>query len=57
MTDSKGKLLWSSSQRMMSLANPMESTTWETLHDDPKQIEERWRLAARYLAKGIVGTL
>lgn len=58
IVDAAGKLLWSANERMLpSIASPMESTTWSTLHDDPKQIEQRWRMAARHLAKNIIKEL
>lgn len=58
MVDNGGKVLWSSSDRMgPSIANPMESTTWESMRDNPKLIEEQWRKASRYLAKKIVSEL
>jgi hypothetical protein len=58
MVDEAGKLLWSANERMMpSVASPMESTTWEELRDDPKQLEEQWRKASRYLAKKIIDDL
>ncbi|MES2075483.1 MAG: hypothetical protein V4462_07685 [Pseudomonadota bacterium] len=58
IVDASGKLLWSANERMLpSIASPMESTTWTTLHDDPKQIEQRWRLAAKHLATNIIKEL
>lgn len=58
LKDGAGKVLWSDTERMLpSIASPMESTTWQRLHDDPKQIEQEWRKAAHYLAKKIVDTL
>ncbi|USX18314.1 hypothetical protein NHH82_20885 [Oxalobacteraceae bacterium OTU3REALA1] len=58
LTDGAGKVLWSDTESMLpSIASPMESTTWQRLHDDPKQIEQEWRKAAHYLAKKIVDTL
>lgn len=58
MVDSSGRTLWSYNERMLpSIASPMESTTWEELRDNPKQIEEQWRKASRYLAKKIADDL
>ena len=58
MVDSTGRVLWSASDRMgPSIANPMESTTWKILHDNPELIEEQWRKAAKYLLKKIVAEL
>jgi hypothetical protein len=58
LVDGSGKLLWSANERMLpSIASPMESTTWEDMRDNPKQIEEQWRKASRYLAKKIVDDL
>jgi hypothetical protein len=58
MVDNSGRMLWSANERMLpSIASPMESTTWEELRDNPKQIEEQWRKASRYLAKKIVDDL
>lgn len=58
MTDSTGRVLWSESENMLaSIASPMESTTWEQLHANPKLIEDEWRKASRYLAKKMVDAL
>ncbi|HKA39881.1 MAG TPA: hypothetical protein VKD25_08930 [Burkholderiales bacterium] len=58
MVDNSGKLLWSANDRMLSsIASPMQPTTWEQLRDNPKQIEEEWRKASRYLARKIIGDL
>ena len=58
LTDSAGKMLWTDTESMLpSIASPMESTTWQKLHDDPKLIEKEWRKAAHYLAKKLVDTL
>lgn len=58
MIDNSGRVLWSASDRMLpSIASPMESTTWEQLRDNPKQIEEQWRKASRFLANKIVAEL
>lgn len=58
LIDASGRLLWSANDRMLpSIASPMESTTWEQLRDNPKQIEEQWRKASRYLAGKIVAEL
>ena len=58
LTDSAGKVLWSDTERMFpSIASPMDPTTWQQLHDDPKRIEKEWRKAAHYLAQKMVDTL
>ena len=35
----------------------VQSTTWSQLHDDPRQIEDQWRKASRYLARKLINTL
>jgi ABC-type uncharacterized transport system auxiliary subunit len=58
LVDASGRLLWSENERMLpSVANPMESTTWKEMADNPAKVEDDWRKAAAYLAKKIVGEL
>jgi hypothetical protein len=58
IVDGAGQVIWNSNDRMgPSIANPMESMTWAQMHDDPKQIEEQLRKAAKYLAKKIIAEL
>jgi hypothetical protein len=54
LLDGAGKLLWSASDRLLTLGNPVEPATPEELRDDPKRIEEKWRLALRHLATNLM---
>jgi len=58
LVDNAGKVLWSAGDRMgPSIASPVESTSWDAMHADPKLIEEKWRKAAALLAKRIMQEL
>lgn len=55
LTDAAGKMLWSATDRVLTLGNPVEPVTPEELRD-PKVAERQWRLAARHLATSLMGT-
>jgi len=50
LKDGSGALLWSASDRLMPLGNPVEGLPPEKLQNDPAAMEGAWRAAARYLA-------
>lgn len=55
MFDGAGKAIWSASDRMLpSIASPMNATAWTQIANDPKQIEEQLRKAAKYLTDKLV---
>lgn len=56
VTDSSGKVVWSASERLSTLGNPIEPIKPEAMRDDPKLIEAKWRDAARYVAENIAKT-
>lgn len=54
--DAGGKLVWSASERLLTLGNPVEPVKPEAMRDDPALIERTWRAAAKYLAANILNT-
>lgn len=54
--DANGKLVWSTSERLSTLGNPVEPVRPEAMRDDPALIEKTWRAAAKHLAANILGT-
>lgn len=56
VTDSSGKVVWSASERILTLGNPVEAIKPEEMRDNPKLIEAKWRAALKYLAENIVKT-
>lgn len=58
MIDSKGEVIWSSSDRVLpSPFTEVDSITFEQMKSDPAMIEAAWRQAAKIIAKNIVETL
>lgn len=57
LVDGAGKIIWSSSDRVLPLGNPAESHTPEDFKNNPKLIEESWRLATRVIVEKIVNNL
>jgi hypothetical protein len=58
MVDASGKVIWSTSERMLpSIASPMDSKPWTELVANPKQVEDELRKAAAYLTKKLVQEL
>ena len=56
LKDAQGKLLWSSSERVLPLGNPVEALTPEAVRSDPKAMADAWRGAARHIAAEIAKT-
>jgi len=56
IVDAGGKTVWSTSERLSTLGNPVEAVKPEAMRDDPALIEKTWRAAAKYLADNIIGT-
>jgi hypothetical protein len=52
---SGGKVLWSASERLLTLGNPVEPVTPQALREDPKLIDRQWRLAVRHIATNLIG--
>jgi hypothetical protein len=56
IVDAGGKIVWSTSERLSTLGNPVEAVRPEAMRDDPALIERSWRTAARHLATNIINT-
>ena len=56
LKDAAGNVLWSSSERLLPLGNPVEPLSPETVRGDPKAMEAAWRGAARHIAAEIAKT-
>ena len=57
MTDSTGKTVWSASDRVSPLGNPVEGVKPESIQSDPKVLETIWRAAARHVVSNILKEL
>ena len=53
MKDAGGKVVWSSSERTMTLGNPVEGVEPEVFRSNPKAMETSWRAAAKHIATAI----
>jgi len=53
MKDTAGKLVWSSSERVLTLGNPVEGVEPEVFRSNPKAMEASWRAAAKHIAGAI----
>jgi len=53
MKNAAGKVVWSSSERVMTLGNPVEAVEPEVFRSDPKAMEVSWRAAAKHIATAI----
>jgi hypothetical protein len=53
LKDADGKLVWSASERVLPLGNPVEPLSPEAVRSDPKAMEAAWRGAARHIAAEI----
>ena len=53
LKDAQGKLVWSSSERVLPLGNPVEPLSPDAVRNDPKAMEAAWRGAARHIAAEI----
>jgi hypothetical protein len=57
LVDASGKTIWSSIDRINLLGNPVKGRTLEDFKNNPKLIEESWRLATRAIVEKIVKNL
>ena len=57
MADDSGKSVWSGSDRLSSVGNPIEAIAVEKFRSDPGAVEGAWRAAAKHVAANIVGQL
>ena len=57
MADASGKTVWSASDRLLSLGNPVEARPGEQLRNDPRAVEGVLRAAAKHVAASIVKEL
>jgi len=53
LKDATGNLVWSASDRLLTLGNPVEAVEPEKIQNDPAAMESAWRAAARHLAAEI----
>jgi hypothetical protein len=57
MVDASGKAVWSASDRLLTLGNPIEAVPGEEMRNSPTAIEKAWRAAARHLSAQILKEL
>jgi len=57
MVDPTGKPVWSASDRLLTLGNPVGARPGEQLRNDPKAVEGAFRAAARHISASIVKEL
>ena len=57
MVDPAGKPVWSASDRLLTLGNPVEARPGEALRNDARAIEAVWREAAKHLSTMILKEL
>lgn len=57
LVDASGKTLWSASDRLLTLGNPVAPMPGEEMRNDPAAIETVWREAARHLSATILQEL
>ena len=57
MADAAGKTVWSASDRVLSLGNPVDALPGEQLRNDAQAIERVLRAAAKHVSAGIVREL
>jgi hypothetical protein len=57
VVDGSGKTIWSASDRVLPLGNPVDGYTPEQFKNDAKLIEQSWRLATRAIVEKIVSNL
>jgi hypothetical protein len=53
LKDAAGKVLWSVTERVLTLGNPVEPLSPEAVRSDPKAMEGAWRGAARHISAEI----
>lgn len=57
LVDSSGRVIWSSSDRVLPLGNPADAVAPNEIRSNPKLIESSWRIASKAIASKIVKTL
>jgi len=57
MVDATGKSIWRARDSVLTLRNPAGSMSLEAMRDDPKRIENAWRVASKRIAGNIAKTL
>ena len=57
MVDAAGKVIWSANDNVPILGGPVAPMSLEAMHEDPKRIEEAWRIAAKRIAGNIAKDL
>lgn len=57
MVDATGNVIWSASDRVLPLRNPVAPMSLEAMRDDPKRIEDAWRKAAKRISGNIARAL
>jgi hypothetical protein len=57
MADASGKTVWSTSDRLLPLSNPVEGRPGEQLRNDPRAVESALRAAAKHVSASIVKEL
>jgi len=53
LKDAQGKVLWSASERTLTLGNPVASVKPDLIRNDARAMEASWRGAARHIAAEI----
>ncbi|MEO8143519.1 MAG: hypothetical protein ABI654_04830 [Betaproteobacteria bacterium] len=54
MKDAAGRVIWTSSDRVLPLGNPVEAVEPAAIQSDPRAMEGSWRAAAKHIAMAIV---
>ena len=57
MVDATGKSIWRARDSVLTLRNPAGAMSLQTMRDDPKRIENAWRVASKRIAGNIAKTL
>jgi hypothetical protein len=57
MLDASGKTVWSASDRVLTLGNPVEGQPGEAMRNDAKAIEASLRAAAKHISTNVVNEL
>jgi len=57
MVDVTGKVIWSARDNVLPLGNPAAPMSLEAMRDNPKRIEDAWRIAAKRIAGNITKAL
>jgi hypothetical protein len=54
MADAGGRIVWSASDRVLTLGNPAEAVEAAQIRENPKVMENAWRTAAKAIAANIL---